>query len=157
MNYSANPILKQIVVAVLCWFVNLLSYSCWCCLSSCAVAGAAGIVSVLTGPSGLKSIHEGDRTAASLSLGSCMAVAPSPVFEALLPALEQLLDRKEHDGLTEEQITIWRTPEGMLSTDVVPEGVYVPQVVANKNVRKARGRMRVSAGDKQDKGWCYQV
>jgi hypothetical protein len=73
-----------------------------------------------------------------------MAVAPGPVFQDLLPALEQLLGRGEHDGLSEEDITCWRTPEGILSTEVVPEGVYVPEVVANKNVRKARGRMRVS-------------
>jgi hypothetical protein len=38
---------------------------------------------------------------------------------------------------------VYNTPEGMLSSDVVPEGVYVPEVVVNKNVRKARGRMRV--------------
>ena len=89
-----------------------------------AVAGAAGIVSYLTGPSDLKSVAEGDRTCASLALGSCIAVAIGPIFESLLPALEQLLERREHDALTEEHITMWRTPEGMLSTDVVPEGGF---------------------------------
>jgi hypothetical protein len=53
--------------------------------------------------------------------------------------------RSEHDTLTDDDIAVYNTPEGMLSSDVVPEGVYVPEVVVNKNVRKARGRMRVSA------------
>jgi hypothetical protein len=38
---------------------------------------------------------------------------------------------------------VYNTPEGMLASDVVPAGVYVPEVVMSKNVRKARGRMRV--------------
>lgn len=39
---------------------------------------------------------------------------------------------------------MFTTPEGMLSSEVVPEGVYVPEVVVSKNVRKARGRFKVS-------------
>lgn len=53
--------------------------------------------------------------------------------------------RSEHDALGDDDIAVYNTPEGMLAADVVPEGVYVPEVVVSKNVRKARGRMRVSA------------
>jgi hypothetical protein len=49
---------------------------------------------------------------------------------------------------------VYNTPEGMLASDVVPEGVYVPEVVVSKNVRKARGRMRVSA--RLGAGWGWQ-
>jgi hypothetical protein len=52
--------------------------------------------------------------------------------------------RSDHDALTKHDVEVWRTPEGVLSSEVVPEGVYVGEVVRNKNVRKARGRMRVS-------------
>ena len=34
-------------------------------------------------------------------------------------------------------------PEGMLVADKVPEGVYQGEVVVQKHVKKARGRMRV--------------
>ena len=37
-------------------------------------------------------------------------------------------------------------PEGMLVADKVPEGVYQGEVVVQKHVKKARGRMKVRAG-----------
>lgn len=66
------------------------------------------------------------------------------LLPALPPALLCCL-RSEHDALGDDDIAMYNTPEGMLAADVVPEGVYVPEVVVSKNVRKARGRMRVSA------------
>lgn len=111
-------------------------------------AAAAPVVSaaveLLFGPDGLASPHAGDREAASQALGSCLAAAPVAAHEAMLPRLEALLDRSDHDALTRRDVEVWGTPEGVLSSEVVPEGVYVGEVVASKNVRKARGRMRVS-------------
>lgn len=54
--------------------------------------------------------------------------------------------RSEHEGLTDDDFNVFTTPEGMLSSEVVPEGVYVPEVVVSKNVRKARGRFKVRWG-----------
>jgi hypothetical protein len=105
------------------------------------------VVSTLFGPSGLASPAAGDRAAASHALGSCLAAAPYDAHEAILPLLQKLLDRADHDALTRHDVDVWRTPEGVLLSEVVPEGVYVGEVVASKNVRKARGRMRVSKND----------
>lgn len=60
--------------------------------------------------------------------------------------LRELLVRGEHDGLTEADKEVYETPEGMLSSERIPAGVYVPEVVVNKNVKKPRGRMRVRGG-----------
>lgn len=106
-------------------------------------AHAPSVVELLLGPGGLGSPVAGDCAAASLALGSCMASAPGPVFRGLLPGLAVLLDRGPHDGLTSQDFRVYETPEGLLSSEVVPKGVYVGEVVQSKNVRKARGRMRV--------------
>jgi len=103
------------------------------------------VVAILFGPpSGLASPNPGDREAASHSLGSCLAAAPTEAHEAVLPLLEKLLDRADSDALTKHDVEVFETPEGTLSNERVQEGVYVGEVVASKNVRKARGRMRVS-------------
>lgn len=73
-----------------------------------------------------------------------MASAPLACLDPLLEGLGQWLDRSGHDALTDEDFAVFTTPEGMLSSEVVPEGVYVPEVVVSKNVRKARGRFKVS-------------
>lgn len=100
---------------------------------------------MLFGSSGLGSSCSGNVTAAQLALGSVMASAPGACLDPLLCGLSRWLDRSEHDGLNTDDISVYNTPEGILSSEVVPEGVFVPQVVTSKNVRKARGRMRVSA------------
>lgn len=103
------------------------------------------MLAVLFGPSGLGSSHPGDVTAAQLALGAAMAAAPLPCLDPLLGGLGTWLERGEHDGLSDEDFAVWTTPEGLLSSEVVPEGVYVPEVVVSKNVRKARGRFKVRA------------
>jgi hypothetical protein len=77
-------------------------------------------------------------------MGSVMASAPLACLDPLLEGLGQWLDRSGHDALTDEDFAVFSTPEGVLSSEVVPEGVYVPEVVVSKNVRKARGRFKVS-------------
>lgn len=99
----------------------------------------------MLGSGGLGSSCPGDVTAAQLALGSVMLTAPGACMDPLLAGLSSWLDRAEHGALTDDDIAVYRTPEGILSSEVVPEGVYVPEVVVNKNVRKARGRMRVRA------------
>ena len=109
-------------------------------------------MSTLFGPSGLGSSCSGDVAAAQLALGSSMAAAPGACLDPLLEGLGHWLDRQAHDTLTEDDIAVFNTPEGMLNSEVVPEGVYVPEVVVSKNVRKARGRFRVSEGCRLQ-GW----
>lgn len=122
-------------------------HACGCLLlhTLCSLAGSAGeVLPTLFGPTGLGSSCPGDVSAAQLALGSAMAVSPMACLDPLLQGLDTWLDRKEHDPLTEEDFAVFNTPEGMLSSEVVPEGVYVPEVVVSKNVRKARGRFKVS-------------
>lgn len=101
------------------------------------------MVDLLTGPSGLTSPVPEDATAAVFAIGSIMAVAADAAYDPLLLALRPLLQHSDHDGLSPDDITAYNTPDGLLSSDVVPQGVYVPQVVASKNVRKPRGRFKV--------------
>ncbi len=58
--------------------------------------------------------------------------------------LRSLLERAEHDGLGEADRDVYDTPEGMLCSERVPAGVYVPEVVVNRNVKKPRGRFKVT-------------
>lgn len=104
---------------------------------------ASDVISDLLGPSGLGSSNAGDVSAAQLALGSLMAAAPLACLDPLLTGLGSWLERSAHDGLTQDDFTVYATPEGLLSSEVVPEGVYVPEVVVSKNVRKARGRFKV--------------
>ncbi|KAF8055816.1 hypothetical protein HT031_006591 [Scenedesmus sp. PABB004] len=108
-------------------------------------SGAPGVLAVLLGDGGLGSPCPGDVAAAQLALGSAMAAAPGGCLDPLLAGLAGWLDRSRHDAVSDDDIAVWRTPEGLLASEVVPEGVYVPEVVVSKNVRKARGRFRVSA------------
>ncbi|KAL0317538.1 UNVERIFIED_CONTAM: protein ILITYHIA [Sesamum angustifolium] len=55
-----------------------------------------------------------------------------------------LPDRIAHDTLSDTDIQIFHTPEGMLSTE---QGVYIAESVVSKNVRQAKGRFRVYGGD----------
>lgn len=87
-----------------------------------------------------------------------MGAAPLACLDPLLEGLGDWLDRSQHDQLTDEDIAVFNTPEGMLSSEVVPEGVYVPEVVISKNVRKARGRFKVRPQSSRLGGqkwlWC---
>lgn len=60
--------------------------------------------------------------------------------------LHVLLERRELDALTPDELEVYETPDGILSSERVPAGVYVPEVVASKNVRKPRGRFKVGRG-----------
>lgn len=105
----------------------------------------------LFGPTALGSSHAGDVAAAQGALGAVMAASPLACFEPVLSGLAVWLDQAEHAALSDDDFSVFNTPEGLLASEVVPEGVYVPQVVVSKNVRKARGRFKV--GDRGRQQW----
>lgn len=86
-----------------------------------------------------------------------MAAAPLACLDPLLTGLGSWLERSAHDGLTQDDFTVYATPEGLLSSEVVPEGVYVPEVVVSKNVRKARGRFKVRGSGRRGGCVCCWV
>uniref|UniRef100_R7WCR4 TOG domain-containing protein n=1 Tax=Aegilops tauschii TaxID=37682 RepID=R7WCR4_AEGTA len=55
----------------------------------------------------------------------------------------ELPDRTLHDGFSENDIKIFFTSEGQLSTE---QGVYVAEAVASKNTKLAKGRFRAYDG-----------
>ncbi|KAG2444413.1 hypothetical protein HXX76_001166 [Chlamydomonas incerta] len=112
-------------------------------LDAAVHAHAAEVCAVLSGPQGLASPLLEDRLAGCGALGAAMRCAPTAMYHFVHAVLRELLVRGEHDGLTEADREVYETPEGMLSTERVPVGVYVPEVVVNKNVKKPRGRMRM--------------
>ncbi|KAL3812577.1 hypothetical protein ACJIZ3_013845 [Penstemon smallii] len=73
------------------------------------------------------------------SLSTLMSVIPGDTYAQFEKHFINLPDRLAHDTLSEIDIQIFRTPEGMLSSE---QGVYVAEYVASKNVRQAKGRFR---------------
>ncbi|XP_011002020.1 PREDICTED: translational activator GCN1 [Populus euphratica] len=69
-----------------------------------------------------------------------MSITPRDMYLAFEKQLKNLPDRNAHDMLSESDIRIFHTPEGMLSSE---QGVYVAESVASKNTRQAKGRFRM--------------
>ncbi|KAG2489371.1 hypothetical protein HYH03_012201 [Edaphochlamys debaryana] len=116
-------------------------------------AEAEAVCAGLAGPQGLGSALREERDAACGAFGAAMKCAPAALYGHVQGVLRGLLERAEADGLTEADREVWETPEGMLSSERVPVGVYVPEVVANKNIKKPRGRMRMNKtafGEEED-------
>lgn len=65
------------------------------------------------------------------------------MYPHVLPLLERLLDLSEHAALTPRDVDVYETPEGMLASERVPEGVYVPEV---RFMVRIRCRCRVGLG-----------
>nr|KYP71848.1 Translational activator GCN1 [Cajanus cajan] len=95
---------------------------------------------VLLGPMGLKSANPLEQQAAILSLSNLMSIIPGDTYAEFEKHLLDLPERFAHDTLSENDIQIFRTPEGMLSTE---QGVYVAEAVAAKNTKQAKGRFRM--------------
>ena len=76
-------------------------------------ASPEAAVSVLLGPEGVASRVLSSRVAACSALGCCMAEAPEQTYPAVMAALLQHLDRKQHDALTPDDIKIFQTAEGI--------------------------------------------
>ncbi|XP_071922276.1 protein ILITYHIA-like isoform X1 [Coffea arabica] len=108
---------------------------------------AANVVNLckgLLGSRGLMSPCHLQQDAAVYSLSTLMSIIPGHAYAEFEKYLKSLPDCYAHDTLTEKDIQIFHTPEGMLSTE---QGVYVAESVASKNIRQAKGRFRVYEND----------
>nr|XP_027089601.1 protein ILITYHIA [Coffea arabica] len=108
---------------------------------------AANVVNLckgLLGSRGLMSPCHLQQDAAVYSLSTLMSIIPGHAYAEFEKYLKSLPDRYAHDTLTEKDIQIFHTPEGMLSTE---QGVYVAESVASRNIRQAKGRFRVYEND----------
>lgn len=93
----------------------------------------------LLGSDGLRSSNYLEQHAAIGSLSTLMGIMPNETFSEFEEVLGELPERAKHDELSENDIKIFHTPEGVLSTE---HGVYVAEAVAAKNTRLARGRFK---------------
>eukprot|EP00955_Chlamydomonas_euryale_P003148 33349-Chlamydomonas_euryale.AAC.1 len=62
-----------------------------------------------------------------------MTACAADAFDHVVGALAVLLDRAEFATLTQHDLDVYATPEGVLSSERAQEGVYVGEVVASKN------------------------
>ncbi|KAG6482942.1 hypothetical protein ZIOFF_059581 [Zingiber officinale] len=94
----------------------------------------------LLGSTGLFSSSTLEQLAATRSLSTLMTISPNDLFIEFENHFSSLLDHSLHDMLTENDIKIFYTPEGQLSTE---QGVYVAETIAAKNSRQPKGRFKV--------------
>ncbi|KAL6545243.1 eIF-2-alpha kinase activator GCN1 [Orobanche gracilis] len=99
---------------------------------------------VLFGSKGLMNCNHLEQQAAINTLSTLMSIVPGDTYAQFEKHFIDLPERIAHDTLSEIDIQIFRTPEGMLSTE---QGVYIPESVASKNVRQAKGRFRIYDND----------
>ncbi|KAM6596352.1 hypothetical protein CsatA_006876 [Cannabis sativa] len=102
----------------------------------------------LLGPKGLMSANPLAQQAAIFSLSTLMSISPGETYIEFEKHLKSLPDRQSHDLLSEDDVRIFHTPEGMLSNE---QGVYVAESVATKNMKQAKGRFRMYE-DEDDAG-----
>ncbi|KAK9919347.1 hypothetical protein M0R45_027946 [Rubus argutus] len=88
----------------------------------------------------LPSTTPSEQQAAISSLSTLMAIAPGETFVQFEKHLKHLPYRYSHDTLSENDIRIFHTPEGLLSSE---QGVYIAESVAAKNTKQAKGRFRM--------------
>ncbi|XP_050384454.1 protein ILITYHIA [Argentina anserina] len=88
----------------------------------------------------LSSTTTSEQQAAISSLSTLMSIAPGETYMEFEKHLKHLPYRYSHDSLSENDIRIFHTPEGMLSSE---QGVYVAESVAAKNMKQAKGRFRM--------------
>ncbi|KAL6988990.1 eIF-2-alpha kinase activator GCN1 [Sarracenia purpurea var. burkii] len=103
-------------------------------------ADVGNICKILLGPMGLMSANLSDQEAAIYSLSTLMSIMPKDTYAEFEKYLNNLPDRFAHDTLSQNEIQIFHTPEGMLSSE---QGVYVAESVVAKNTKQAKGRFRV--------------
>ncbi|XP_042987937.1 protein ILITYHIA isoform X4 [Carya illinoinensis] len=93
----------------------------------------------LLGPMGLMSANPLECQAAISSLSTLMSITPRDTYIEFEKHLQNLPERYSHDMLSKNDILVFRTPEGMLSSE---QGVYVAESIAAKNTKQAKGRFR---------------
>ncbi|KAI5063295.1 hypothetical protein GOP47_0021842 [Adiantum capillus-veneris] len=111
------------------------------------VDDTSSLCEVLLGHHGLHSGKKLELEASLRALHTIMRTIPMEFFPKFLNAFEGLIDTSAHDGLTEADIKIFKTEPGTLSTE---QGVYIAEVVTDKNVKQARGRFRMYEDDDQE-------
>ncbi|KAF3790933.1 eIF-2-alpha kinase activator [Nymphaea thermarum] len=126
-------------------------FNCWKRLfllahHSCICTGARKntVWKDLFGQTGLLSGNPLEQDAALHSSSTLMFLFPKDTFLEFEEYLRQLPDWSLHDKLSENDIQIFRTPEGMLSSE---QGVYIAESVADRNVKHAKGRFRMYDDD----------
>ncbi|KAL7109894.1 hypothetical protein ACP275_06G203700 [Erythranthe tilingii] len=107
-------------------------------------ANVAKLCEGLLGSKGLMNPNYLEQEAAINSLSTMMSIMPGDTYAQFEKHFINLPDRMAHDKLSETDIQIFRTPEGMLSTE---QGVYIAESVKPKNVRQAKGRFRLYDND----------
>ncbi|KAD4888101.1 hypothetical protein E3N88_20174 [Mikania micrantha] len=93
----------------------------------------------LLGPMGLSSNGHLEQEAAISALSSLMTIAPAETYVEFDKHLKSSPDWDAHNLLSESDIQIFNTPEGMLSTE---QGVYIAEAVASNNMKQAKGRFK---------------
>ncbi|KAK9146319.1 hypothetical protein Sjap_006222 [Stephania japonica] len=106
---------------------------------SIVAADLGKICKDLLGPMGLMSQNPLDQHAAINCLSTLMSVLPKDIYQEVQKFLNTHPDRFLHDELTERDIEVFHTPEGILSSEL---GVYVAEAVPVKNAKQAKGRFR---------------
>ncbi|KAK8589608.1 hypothetical protein V6N13_088443 [Hibiscus sabdariffa] len=96
-------------------------------------ANVGNICKSLIGPTGLMSANQLEQQAAISSLCTLMSIAPEDTYTEFEKHLINLPDRHSHDMLSENDIQIFRTPEGILSYE---QGVYVSESITSKNAKQ---------------------
>ncbi|XP_019193907.1 PREDICTED: eIF-2-alpha kinase activator GCN1 isoform X6 [Ipomoea nil] len=110
----------------------------------------AGLCQGLLGSRGLMSQNHFEQEAAINSFSTLMSIIPGETYTEFVKNFNDLPDRHAHDMFSENDIQIFRTPEGMLSTE---QGVYIAESISSKNTKQPKGRFRVyDSNDDLDKG-----
>lgn len=99
---------------------------------------ADAISRTVLGAEGLLSSHPGRRASAAAAAGTCLALAPAPFYVHVSHSLRTLLDTSDHDELTKDELAIFRTPLGKLSTEMGGDS-FIPQFF-NESAPRARSR-----------------
>ncbi|XP_008796399.2 protein ILITYHIA [Phoenix dactylifera] len=94
----------------------------------------------LLGPMGLWSSNALEQRASLCALSTLMTITPHDTFLEFERHFSKLPDFSLHDTLSENDIKIFNTPEGQLSSE---QGIYVAETVTAKNMKLAKGRFRV--------------
>ncbi|PKA55682.1 hypothetical protein AXF42_Ash011974 [Apostasia shenzhenica] len=119
------------------------------CVAGNGLSGAVWkVLQDLLGSKGLMSSDSFDQIAALHSLSTLMRITPTDVFAEFEKHLDKFSDRSTHDALSDNDIKIFYTPKGMLSTE---QGVYVAETVVTKNIKLAKGRYRLYDDEDVDK------
>ncbi|KGN61327.2 protein ILITYHIA [Cucumis sativus] len=89
----------------------------------------------ILGPQGLMNTAIDRREAAIYSLCTLMTIAPKEVYTEFEKHFENTSDRHSHNMLSENDIQIFQTPEGMLSSE---QGVYVAESISSSISKESK-------------------